>query len=186
VSSSSFSAVGLAGRYATALFDLAEGEGALDVIAGDLKALAAMLDESNDFRRLVASPVTSRTEQSHAVCAVADAAGLSALTSKFLGVLAGNRRLFALGGVVSAYLQILADHRGETTAEVTSAKPLSESQLKAVTDALKTAMGTKVAVETRVDPGVLGGLIVKVGSRMVDSSLRSKLQQLRLSMKGIG
>jgi len=105
---------------------------------------------------------------------------------KFLGVLANNRRLFALGDVASSYLQILADHRGETTAEVTSAKPLSAAQLQAVTDALKTAVGSKVAVETRVDPGLLGGLIVKMGSQMVDSSLRSKLQQLRLSMKGVG
>ena len=186
VSSSRFSAAGLAGRYATALFDLAEGEGALDAVADDLKTLVAMLNESADFRRMVVSPVIDRASQGRAITAVATKAGLSALTVKFLGVLANNRRLFALGDVASSYLQILADHRGEATAEVTSAKPLSAAQLQAVTDALKTAVGSKVAVETRVDPGLLGGLIVKMGSQMVDSSLRSKLQQLRLSMKGVG
>lgn len=186
MSSSRFSAAGLAGRYATALFDLAGAEDGLDSVAGDLKMLGAMLDDSADFKRMIRSPVIDRATQGRAVQAVAQKAGLGALTIKFLGVLANNRRLFALGDVVAAYLKILADSRGEATAEVMSAKPLSSAQLQAVTDALKTAVGTKVAVETRVDPGLLGGLIVKMGSKMVDSSLRSKLQQLRLSMKGVG
>ena len=177
---------GLAGRYASALFDLADAEKALDAVADDLAVLGTMIDESDDLRRLLRSPVISRGEQENAMLAITDKAGMNKLTRNFTGVLAQNRRLFALPDMIGAYQAILAAHRGETTAEVVSAKTLTDAQMSALTDALKKAVGTKVSVDAKVDPGLLGGLIVKVGSQMVDSSLNTKLQQLRLSMKGIG
>ncbi len=177
---------GLAGRYAAALFDLAEREKALDAVAEDLSVLGHMIDDSEDLQRLVRSPVISREDQQKAVLAVAEKAGMNPLTRNFLGVLADNRRLFALKDMIGAYQAILAARRGEATAEVISAKPLTDAQMSSLTDTLKQAVGTKVAVEAKVDAGLLGGLIVKVGSRMVDSSLNTKLQQLRLVMKGVG
>jgi len=177
---------GLAGRYAAALFDLAEAEKSLDAIAEDLAVFGRMIESSDDLRRLVRSPVISRGEQEKAVLAIAEKAGMNKLTQNFVGVIAQNRRLFALPNMISAYQGILASRRGEATAEVVSAKELSDAQMSALSDALKQAVGTKVTVDAQVDPGLLGGLIVKVGSRMVDSSLRTKLSQLRLAMKGIG
>lgn len=179
-------AAGVAGRYATALFELAERDKAFDAVAGDLRALRQMTVESADLRRLILSPVLSRDEQTKAVTALADKAGFNALTRNILGVLAKNRRLFALDAVISDFLARLSDSRGEMTAEVTSAAPLSDSQLKAVAEALRESTGVKVSVETKVDARLLGGLVVRVGSRMVDSSLRTKLQKLQLAMKGIG
>lgn len=179
-------AAGVAGRYATALFELAERDKALDAVAGDLRALRQMTVESADLRRLIVSPVISRDEQTKAVTTLADKAGFNALTRNILGVLAKNRRLFALEAVISDFLARLSDSRGEMTAEVTSATPLSDSQLQAVAEALRAATGVKVSVETKVDARLLGGLVVRVGSRMVDSSLRTKLQKLQLAMKGIG
>lgn len=177
---------GLAGRYAAALFDLADADKALDAIADDLAVFGKMIESSEDLRRLVRSPVISRDEQEKAVLAIADKAGMNKLTQNFVGVIAQNRRLFALPDMISAYQGILASRRGEATAEVVSAKELSDAQMSALSDALKQAVGTKVAVDAKVDSDLLGGLIVKVGSRMVDSSLRTKLSQLRLAMKGIG
>ncbi|MBT4890788.1 MAG: F0F1 ATP synthase subunit delta [Rhodospirillales bacterium] len=177
---------GLAGRYAVALFDLANADNALDAVAEDLATLGAMIFESEDLRRLVKSPVVSRADQEKALLAIAEKAGMNALTQNFLGVIAQNRRISALSGIIRAYQAILADHRGETTAEVVSAKELTKTQMTALKDALKQAVGTDVAVDAKVDTGLLGGLIVKIGSQMVDSSLRTKLQQLRLAMKGIG
>lgn len=179
-------ATGIAGRYATALFELAEREKALDAVAGDLRALRQMKAESADLNRLIVSPIIGRDEQAKAVVALADAAKFSALTRNTLGVMAQNRRLFAIDGVISEFLARLSDSRGEMTAEVTSATPLNDSQRKAVEEALRQSMGVKVAVETKVDSSLLGGLVVRVGSRMVDSSLRTKLQKLQLAMKGIG
>lgn len=176
---------GLAGRYAAALFELAKEEKALDEVAGDLAGLGAMIDESKDLRRLVRSPVISRDEQQRAIDAIMEKAGTKGLTRKFVGAVARNRRLFALRDMIRAYHAILAEHRGETTARVVTAKELSDEQLGKLTDELRRAMGTKVSVETQVDPDLLGGLIVNVGSRMVDSSLRTKLQRLRLAMKGV-
>ncbi len=175
---------GLSGRYATALFELAERDGQLNEVAGDLASLDAMLNASDDLARLVRSPVMSRDDQSGAMAAVMEAAGLSPLTRNFVGVVAESRRLFALAKMIRDYRTLLADHRGETTAEVTSAAPLSDAHMKALGDALKQAFGTEVSVEATVDPGVIGGLVVKVGSLMVDSSIRTKLQQLRLAMTG--
>ena len=177
---------GLAGRYASALFDLADAEKALDAVAEDLSVLGQMIDESEDLRRLLRSPVISRNEQKNAMLAIAEKAGMNTLTRSFTGVIADNRRLFALQDMIGAYQAILAARRGEATAEVVSAKPLTDSQMSALTDTLKKAVGSKVSVDATVDPGLLGGLIVKVGSRMVDSSLNTKLQQLRLAMKGVG
>ena len=177
---------GVAARYASALYDLADEKGALDAVAGDLAALQQMFDGSDDFRRFIKSPVISRDDQSKGIAALAAKAQLSPLAHKFLGLLAVNRRLFALPGVIAGFRAILADRRGEATAQVTSAAPLSDSQTTALIEALKKAIGRKVDIATKVDPSILGGLIVKVGSRMVDSSLKSKLQRLKLAMKGVG
>jgi len=186
VAADSSGAAGLAGRYATALFELAEHEKKLDDVSSDLQQLGAMIDDSEDFARLIKSPVVSRDDQVKAVDAIADAAGFNDLTKNFVGVVADNRRLFALPSMIKAYQAQLALSRGEATAEVVSAKALTAAQLKAVEGALKKAIGTKVQVEQRVDESLLGGLVVKVGSRMVDSSLKTKLQKMRLAMKGVG
>jgi F-type H+-transporting ATPase subunit delta len=184
VSSQSTGATGLAGRYASALFELADEAKALDEVADDLRTLRTMLDESDDLVRLVRSPVIPREEQSRAMAAVLEKAGLSDLTKRFVAVVARNRRLFVLPAMIAAYLAIIAERRGEVTAQVTAAKDLSEQQLTALGDALKAALGSNVAIDVKVDPGLLGGLVVRVGSRMVDNSLRTKLTQLRLAMKG--
>ncbi len=179
-------ATGLAGRYATALFELADADKQLDKVAGDLSAITQMLDESDDLNRLIRSPVLSRKDQSTAMDAVLDAAETSDLTRKFIGLVAQNRRLFALPAMIKGYQAKLSALRGESTAEVVSAKPLTKGQLTAIGDSLKSAMGTTVTVDASVDESLLGGLIVKVGSRMVDSSLKTKLHQLRFAMKGVG
>ena len=177
---------GLAGRYAAALFDLAESEKSIDAVTADLDQLSAMMAESDDLNRLLRSPVISRQDKVRAMAALAEKAGFNDLTGRFIGVVADNQRLFVLADIISVYRDILSAHRGEATAEVVSASKLSDTQLKALGDQLKKAVGTKVAVDASVDPDLLGGLVVKVGSRMIDSSLRTKLQQLRLSMIGIG
>jgi F-type H+-transporting ATPase subunit delta len=177
-------AAGLAERYAAALFELADERHALDGVAGDLRELRAMLAQSGDFMRLIRSPVLSREEQGKAVAMLAERAGLSTLTRDFLGVVAKNRRLFAVPEMIEAYLKRLADRRGEVTAEVTVAQPLDEAREAALTDQLRRAVGARVTVDIRVDPRLLGGIIVKVGSRMVDASLSSRLQRLRLAMRG--
>lgn len=177
---------GLAARYASALYDLADESGTIDAIAADLSALQSLLTESSDFNRFIKSPVLSRDEQSKGIAAIAAKAGLSDHTTKFLGLVASNRRLFALPAMIASYHDILAARRGQVSAQVTSATELSEEQSQSLADALKAAVGNSVAVTTKVDPSILGGLIVRVGSRMVDSSLKSKLQRLKLSMKGVG
>ena len=177
---------GVAARYASALYDLADEKGAIDAVAADLVALKKMIDDSDDFRRFLKSPVISRGEQSKAIAAIAGQAQFSPWSQKFLGLLAGNRRLFALDGIITGFRQILAERRGEATAQVTSAVPLSDSQTASLIEALKKSVGRKIDIVSKVDPSILGGLIVKVGSRMVDSSLKSKLQRLKLAMKGVG
>jgi F-type H+-transporting ATPase subunit delta len=176
---------GLAGRYATALFDLADQEKALDAIAGDLRLIGAMIEDSADLKRLIRSPVLSRDAQGAAMKALLERAEIGPITRNFVGLVARNRRLFALPGMIAGYLQLLADRRGEIRAEVTAAQEMSPTQVAAINDQLKRAVGSKVAVEIRVDPAIIGGLVVKVGSRMVDGSLRSKLQRLQLAMRGI-
>ena len=177
---------GLAERYAAALFDLADERRALDAVAGDLRELRAMLHDSADFLRLIRSPVLTREAQGKAIAALAEQAGLSQLTRDFLSVVARNRRLFAVPDMIDAYLKKLAERRGEVTAEVTVAQPLDETRQAALAEQLRRALGARVAIDVRVDPRLLGGLIVKVGSRMVDASLGSRLQRLRLAMKGAG
>ena len=177
---------GLAARYAAALFDLADEQKQLDSVAGDLVALRGMMAESGDLRRLVGSPVLSRGDQGRAMAALLGAAGTGDLVRRFIGLVARNRRLFVLPAIIDAYLAQLARRRGEITAQVTSARPLDERQRQAVAEAVQRAVGGKVAVDAKVDAGLIGGLVVKVGSRMVDSSLRSKLQRLQLTMKGVG
>ncbi|MBI5165994.1 MAG: F0F1 ATP synthase subunit delta [Magnetospirillum sp.] len=176
----------IADRYATALFGLADSMNLLDQVAEDLTTLKAMIRASADLRRLVGSPVLSRNQQGQAVTALAKAAGFSVLTLNFLGLAAKNRRLFVLEGVIAAYLGRLAARRGEMSASVESAVALTDTQVSQLAAALKAAYGSNITVETTVDPGLLGGLVVKVGSRMVDSSLKTKLQHLKLAMKGIG
>ena len=184
--SQSKDAGGVAGRYASAIYELADSTKVLDTVADDLRALRSMVEENDDFARLVASPVLSRDAQVQAVTALAEKAGFHELTVKFVGLLGQNRRLGILGAVVGAFLTELAQRRGEVTAEVISARELKPQHLDSVTEALGQALGSKVALETRVDPALLGGMVVRVGSKMIDSSLATKLQKLRLAMKGIG
>lgn len=176
----------IADRYAVALFELADSQGNLDQVATDLQTLRAMIRESADLRRLLDSPVLSRADQAKAMAALATAAKFTEVTAKFLGLTASQRRLFALPEMIDGYLRRLAARRGEVAAAVSSAVALTPAQIDALTETLKTAFGTQVAVEVAVDPGLLGGMVVKVGSRMVDSSLKTKLQHLKLAMKGVG
>jgi F-type H+-transporting ATPase subunit delta len=177
---------GLAERYAAALFDIADERRMLDEAASDLRQLRTMLAESIDFSRLVRSPILTRGEQGKAVSALAERAGFSPLVRDFLAVVAKNRRLFAIPAMIEAYLAKLAERRGEVTAEVIAAQPLSETQLALLSDQLRRSVGRRVSVDTRIDPGLIGGMILKIGSRMVDGSIKSKLQRLQLAMKGIG
>lgn len=178
-------ATGVAGRYATALFELADAEKQLDRVADDLLALGRMIEASPDLKRLIRSPVISRDDQRKAMAAIAAKADFSVFTGNFIGVVARNRRLFALPAMIGAYRALLAARKGEVTAEVVSARALTGKQAERLGQQLKKAIGTDVAVDAKVDAGLLGGLIVKVGSRMIDSSLRTKLQRLRFAMKGI-
>jgi F-type H+-transporting ATPase subunit delta len=176
----------VADRYATALFELAENDKQLAGIESDLGRFAGLLDESADLRRLVKSPVFSAEEQARAVGAVLDKAGIGGLVGNLVKVAAGNRRLFMVPDIIAAFRRLLARHRGEVSAEVTSATPLNDGQLADLKAALKASLGKDVALATAVDPGLIGGLIVKVGSRMIDGSVRTKLNSLKLVMKEVG
>lgn len=174
---------GVAGRYATALFELADAQSALDAVAADLRGINAMLNESADLVRLVRSPIFSADEQARAFGAVLDKAGASGLVKNFVGLVIRNRRLFALPDMISAYTSLLAQKRGEVTADVTTAHALGDAQVESLKAALKSATGRDVLINTKVDASLLGGLVVKVGSRMIDSSLRTKLNSLKIAMK---
>ena len=176
---------GLEGRYASALFDLAKDKGALDGAENDLLRLEALLEESKDFNQLVTSPVIGKDAQVAGVAATAKTLEMNELVANLLGVLAQNRRLSKLGSVIGAYKKLAAAERGEVTADVTSAAPLSDKQVESLKASLKAAVGQDVIFETRVDESLLGGLVVKIGSRMVDNSLKSKLENLKVSMKGV-
>jgi F-type H+-transporting ATPase subunit delta len=176
---------GLAERYAAALFDLADERWILDEVASDLRQLRAMVQASPDLLRLIRSPILSRDEQSKGIGALAERAGLSPLVRDFLAVVARNRRLFAVPAMIEAFLAKLAARRGEVTAEVFAAQPLSEAQLAALNEQLRRSIGSRVSVDVHVDPGLIGGLVLKLGSRMVDGSIKSKLQRLQLAMKSI-
>lgn len=174
----------LAGRYATALFELARDERQLEAVGASLATLKQTLRDSEDFRALTSSPVISRDQATGAVAATAEAMRLDPITANFLGVLAQNRRLSQLGNVIRAFNMLAADHRGETTAEVISAHPLTDDQVQALRANLKNRLGRDVAVDLNVDPAILGGLVVKVGSQMIDGSIRTKLNSLAHAMKG--
>lgn len=177
---------GVAGRYASALFDLADNAKSLDQVAQDLTDFRKMANESAELSRLLASPVIGRDLQSKALLAVLDAAGIKGLTRSFVGTVAANGRARELIAMATAFLAELASRRGETTASVTSAVPLSPQQLQQLSDSLRSVLGgAKVSIDARVEPEILGGLVVKVGSRLFDSSIRSKLQRLQLAMKGV-
>jgi len=174
---------GMAGRYATALFELALDRNALDAVRADLDRFDAMIAESSDLGRLVRSPVFSSEEQARAVAAVLDKAAIGGLAANFIKLVAQKRRLFAIREMARGFRNLVARHRGEATAEVTAAEPLSEQHLGALKDALKSVTGKDVALAVKVDPAIIGGLVVKLGSRMVDTSLRTKLNALKIAMK---
>lgn len=176
----------MAGRYASALFGLAESANALEQVATDLATVQRMTTESAELRQALVSPVVSRDDQASAVTSLAERAGLSELVRNFLGVLARNRRLFALPRVIDAYNAMLASKRGEVEAEVTSAVKLTDEQLVEVKDSVSRYAGKAVQLKSHVDPGLLGGLVVRIGSRMVDASLKTRLQQLEIAMRGVG
>ena len=174
----------LSGRYALALFELAREQKQLETVAASLATVRETLKESDDFRELATSPLIGRDEAMRAIAAAAQAMRLDPLTTSFLGVLAQNRRLRQLGNVIRAFNTLAARHRGEITAEVTSAFPLDDDQVDAIKQNLRTRMGRDIAVEMNVEPAILGGLVVKIGSQMIDGSIRTKLNNLAQAMKG--
>ena len=176
---------GVSGRYATALFELALEANSLDEVGADLDAFQGLLDMSADLTRLVRSPVFSAEDQNRAINAVIEQAGITGLAANFIGLVARNRRLFAVSDMISDYRKLLAAHRGEITAEVASAEALSEAQVTALKAALKEKVGRDVQLDASIDSALLGGLVVKVGSRMIDTSLRTKLNNLKIAMKEV-
>ena len=174
----------LAGRYATALFDLAADAKTIDQVEASLATVRRALDESTDFKALTTSPLIARGQAAKAVLAAADQLGVDATTKNFLGVLAENRRLGELPAIVRAYRTLAARHRGETTAEVTSAHALTDEQVAELKQQLRQRVGREVSVDLSVDPALLGGLVVRVGSQMIDSSIRTRLNALASAMKG--
>lgn len=176
----------IAGRYATALFELADEAGALDAVEKDLAAVAEALGGSEELRRAVASPLYSRDELGGVVSALAKAMKLSPLTGNVMGLMARKRRLFALDALCATYARMMAERRGEVTAEVTSAQPMTKKQMTALSAALKDSVGRDVKLETSVDESLIGGLVVKVGSKLIDTSIRSKLASLQNAMREVG
>jgi len=176
----------MAGRYAAALFELAKDQRQLAEVERDLASFQKMLDDSPDLRRLVRSPVISADEQAKALAAILAKASISGLTANFLKLIARNRRLFAAAEMMKSFRALIARERGEVSADVASAHALTPEQMQQLSDTLRTTIGKNVQINTRVDPSLLGGLIVKVGSKMIDNSLRTKLSNLKVAMKGIG
>jgi len=174
----------LAGRYALALFELARDERKLESVGTGLDAVRRALAESEEFRALAESPLVGREDKAKAIAAAAEAIGLDPLTRNFLGVLARNRRLGQLPAIIRAFDTLAARHRGEIRAEVVSARPLDDDQVEAIRRNLRARFGSDIAVDLDVDPAILGGLVVKVGSRMIDGSIRTKLHSLASAMKG--
>ena len=177
---------GVSGRYATALFELARDANSIDAVGADLDKFDAMLSESADLKRLVRSPVFAADAQLRALSAVLDKAGISGVSANFLKVLTANRRLFAVSDVIRAFRALVAKFKGEASAEVTVAEALSDKNLDALKVALKSVTGKDVALNVKVDPSIIGGLVVKLGSRMVDGSLRTKLNSIKHAMKEAG
>ena len=177
---------GVAGRYATALFELARDEKSVDAVKADLDRFDAMIADSADLARLVRSPVFTADEQAKALAALLDTSGIAGTAAKFLKVLTANRRLFAVRDVIKAFRVLVARFKGKVAADVTVAEQLSEKNLDALKTALKAVTGQDVALNVKLDPAIIGGLVVKVGSRMVDSSLRTKLNSIKSAMKEAG
>lgn len=173
----------LAGRYASALFELASENGTVTAVESDLQKIGAALSESEDLHAATTNPELSRAQQGDAVAAVATHLGLSELTTNFLGVLAGNRRLSKLSDMIAAFKTIAAAQRGEVTATVTSAHPLSDAQVAALKDKLTAREGRTVMLSADVDPDLLGGLVVTIGSQRIDASIRTRLNSLSQAMK---
>lgn len=177
---------GVAQRYASALFELAQESKAIDAVGADLDKMGGLLDASADLTRLVRSPVFSADDQARAIGAVMDKAGIGGLAANFVKLTAKNRRLFALTDMIKAYRSLVAAHRGEATAEVVSAEPLKPAHVEALKAALKGVTGGKdVMLSAKVDPSLIGGLVVKVGSRMIDTSVKSKLNSLKVALKEV-
>ncbi len=174
----------LAGRYALALFELARDAGQIDSVRDDLAKVQQSYRDVPAFRDLLTSPLVDRRDAARAVAAIAQSLDLGELATKFLGVLAANRRLGALTGMIRAFNMLVSAHKGETRAEVTTAYPLSDDQRAALAQQLRQRMGRDVALDVAVDPAIMGGLVVKIGSQMIDSSIRTRLNTLAQAMKG--
>jgi F-type H+-transporting ATPase subunit delta len=177
---------GMAGRYASALFDLATEAKAVDVVGADLARFDELIAGNEDLARLVRSPVFSADEQTKAVTALLERVGIGGLAGNFIRLVAQNRRLFAVRGMARAYKALVARARGETTADVVVAQPLADDHLSALRQSLASATGRQVVLNVRVDPSLIGGLTVQVGSRMIDASLKTKLQSIKIAMKEVG
>ncbi len=174
----------LAGRYASALFDLARDERQIDAVGRSLDTLSQALLDSKEFAELIASPLVSRDAAGQALGALGGALTLDPLTTNFLGVLARNGRKGQLRAVIAAFRRLAADHRGETSADVITAHPLNDDQLAALKQQLRARAGREVAIDATVDPQILGGIVVKLGSQMIDATIRTKLNRLASAMKG--
>lgn len=177
---------GIAGRYASAVFELAKEGNNLNAMESDVNALDAVLKDSSDFRDLINSPLYGRDEQAGAIAAIAKKMSLSATMANLLGLMADKRRLFVLPAIVTTLRDKLAEERGEVTAEVTTATALTKAQSEKLAKTLTAQVGKSVSIAETVDAGIIGGLIVKVGSRMIDTSIRSKLNALQNNMKEVG
>jgi len=175
---------GLAGRYANALFELAQDQGGVDGVSADLASLRRALETSPDLAHLVRSPLFSARDQARVLKAILEKMDANALTTKFLLLLAQKRRLFAFAQIAASYEHLVAKSRGETEAEVTAARSLNDAEMTELKSMLKSRLGKEPRLHAKVDPSLLGGLVVKVGSRMIDSSLRTKLDGMRAAMKG--
>ena len=173
----------MAGRYATALFELARETNSIDAVKADLERFDTLVGESADLNRLVRSPVFSAAEQLQALSAVLERAAIGGLAAKFLKLVTANRRLFAARDMVRGYRELVALHKGEVTAEITVAERLKDDHVAALKSALKAVSGKDVDLNIKIDPAIIGGLVVKLGSRMVDTSLRTKLNAIRHAMK---
>ncbi|WP_458388986.1 F0F1 ATP synthase subunit delta [Sphingomonas sp. F9_3S_D5_B_2] len=174
----------LAGRYASALFDLARDQRQIDSVSRSLDALNQAIADSKDFSELVSSPLVSREDAGHALASLAPQLGLDPITTNFVGVLARNGRKRELRSVIRAFRRLAAEHRGETTAEITTARPLNDDQLAQLKQQLRARAGRDVNLDMTVDPAILGGIVVKLGSQQIDASIRTKLNRLASAMKG--
>jgi F-type H+-transporting ATPase subunit delta len=186
VSEAASISTGIASRYATAIFQLAKEADGLDALGNDIEALKGALAESEDFRSLISSPIYSRDAQGRAIAAIADKMGLSPTFKNTLGLMASKRRLFVLPQLVRELARLIAEEKGEVTAEVTAARQLSDEQQSRLAETLKKSVGRDVKINMAIDEGLIGGLVVKVGSRMIDTSIRSKLAALQNTMKEVG